>query len=154
MSRGSIILGSFAATALLGCGAASPSSQQSGPSASATVDAGAWRSIVSTDASKLSADFTGLSTPLGNNDFAGASAAVNTLAADVSSFQNDLAVNPAPPQFTKSAATLSTALGDYSTACQDASSELASLDAGQIATATTLFGQGNALLNDATAEIG
>jgi hypothetical protein len=110
--------------------------------------------MVSTDATTLSTDLGAVATPLGKSDIAGASAAINTLAADVSSFQNDLAVNPAPPQFTKSAATISTALVDYSTGCQAASNGLASLDAGQIATATTLFGQGNALIGDATAELG
>lgn len=157
-----LVIGAMAATALLaGCGATSgPSTRTEAPTAvstpapSPTVDSIAWASMISTDSTKLSTDLGAASTALGAGGLAAAETAVYTLAADVSAFQNDLTVNPAPPQFAKAAATILTALGDYSTGCQDFESGAANSDAGSIAAATTLFGQGNALLAAATSELG
>jgi hypothetical protein len=110
--------------------------------------------MISKDAGTLSTNLTAAMIPLATGDVAASITAVNTLAADVATFQNDLAVNPAPPQFAKAATTIATALTDYSTGCQDAETGMTSHDAGPIGTATMLFAQANALLAAALTELG
>ena len=146
-----LFLGSAATLLLLSaCG-----SQSTTTKPSPTVDAGAWTTLISNDAGTLSSDFSAISTTsLDPSDPSAAEDAINTLAADVASFQNDLTTNPAPPQFKKSATTMQSALGDFSTGCQDADTGLAGGDAGPLGTALTLFDQGNALLSAATSELG
>ncbi len=142
---------------LAGCGATSGGSSNPNTSAqspAATVDASAFATMVSNDASTLSTDLSTASAAMGADDLTSSATDLNTVAADVASFQNDLSVNPVPPQFKRSASTISTALGDYSTGCQDAENGIANMDAGSIATATTLFGQANALLTAAVSELG
>lgn len=136
---------------LVGCGTTAPATSST---TAPTADAAAWGSMVSADALKLSTDLSNASDVLGTGDLVSSETSVNVLATDVASFQNDLEVNPAPPQFEKSAATLKTALEDYSTGCRDFEAGAADNDAGGIASATTLFEQANGLLNSAVSEIG
>lgn len=145
-----IFAAALAMASQTGCGAAASSSGAASP----TPDVAAWTSMISKDASTISTDFTAVLTPLQAEDISGAQTALTTMAGDVATFENDLSSDAAPAGFKTSAATLQTALSDYQMGIQDATGALAGGDASQLAVATTLFTEGNSLMQDALTQIG
>jgi hypothetical protein len=143
----------FAVSGLTGCGAASPASSASS-AASPTPDVVAWTSMVSADASTLSKDFTAVVTPLQAGDVTGAQTALTSMAGDVAAFENDLSSHAVPSAFKTTTATIQTALADYQTGIQDATGALEGGDPSQLAVATTLFTEGNSLMQKALTQIG